>query len=187
MRSIKALAPARIKWAIELLGLDKKHNVFEIGYGSGVAAQHICAKLGRGTYQGVDQSAAAAQAALARNSAYARAGRAIFENAAFNAETHEPALFDRVLAVNVNAFWADDGEAARDVRRLMHNKSRCVLVFQPPEKAARAKIARAVKKRLAPYFGDVRAQLRTIGGAPLVAIIASVTAPPAKQAKRKAA
>lgn len=187
MRSIKALAPARIKWAIELLELETKHNVFEIGYGSGVAAQHICAKLGRGSYQGVDQSAAAAQAALARNSAYARGGRAIFEHGAFHAEAHEPALFDRVLAVNVNAFWTDGGEAARDVRRLMHNKSRCVLVFQPPEKADRAKIARAVKKRLAPYFGEVRSQMRTIGGAALVAITASVAAPRAVQSKRKAA
>ncbi|HRO04871.1 MAG TPA: class I SAM-dependent methyltransferase, partial [Terricaulis sp.] len=107
MRSIKALAPARIKWAIELLELETKHNVLEIGCGSGVAAQHICAKLGRGSYMGVDKSPAAINAASARNAANVKGGRAMFWNGAFNAEDREPALFDKVLAVNVNMFWTD--------------------------------------------------------------------------------
>jgi len=172
--NIKALAPARIKWAIELLELEKQHNVFEIGCGSGVAAQHICAKLGRGTYLGVDQSAAAAKAALERTNGYVRGGRAMIRNERFNAESHEPALFDRVLAVNVNLFWSDEGAAMRDVRRIMHIKSRAVLVYQPPAAEQRAKIARAVKRRMAPYFGTIEASMRTVGGAPLLAIVAEL-------------
>lgn len=176
MRSVKALAPARIKWAIELMQLDKQHNVFEIGCGSGVAAQHICAQLGRGSYYGVDQSPAAAKAALERNGGYARGGRAIFANLKFDAKKHEPALFDRVLAVNVNTFWTDDGAAARDARRLMHKQSRLVLVYQPPAPEQRGKIARALKRRLAPYFPRIAAKQRTVAGAPLLAVVAALEA-----------
>jgi len=172
VRSLKALAPARIKWAIELLELETKHNVFEIGCGSGVAAQHICAKLGRGAYCGIDQSAAAAKAALERNGAYARGGRAVFVNEKFEAERHEGAVFDRVLAVNVNLLWTDDGEAARGVRRIMHAKSRFVQVYQPPAPEQRAKIARALKRRMSPHFARITSAMRTIGGAPLLAIVA---------------
>ena len=150
MRSVKALAPARIKWAIDLLELETRHHVFEIGYGSGIAAQHICAKLGRGSYYGVDQSAAAAKTALDRNGGYARGGRAIFLQAPFDAARHEPAVFDRVLAVNVNAFWADEGEIA--LTRPIMLQSRCVLVFQPPAKGSAQDRAR--RESVAPHFGE---------------------------------
>ncbi len=176
MRSIKALAPARIKWAIELLELETKHNVLEIGCGSGVAAQHICAKLGRGSYMGVDKSPAAINAASARNAANVKGGRAMFLNAPFNAEDREPALFDKVLAVNVNMFWTDAAAPFLDVRRVMHAKSLFVQVYEPPNEAQRAKIASLVSQRMPAYFSDVTIKRRTIAGAPLIAIIAAVSA-----------
>lgn len=177
MRSLKALAPARIKWAIELLALETTSNVLEIGCGSGVAAQHIIAKLGRGSYMGVDQSEAAVTAAIARNKANASAGRAIFAHRTFNYEAHEPALFGKILAVNVNAFWTGDGKEILDVRRLMYRQSLFVQVYQPPAPEQRAKIARILKPRMAKYFGDVRISMRTIAGAPLLAVVATGEAP----------
>lgn len=179
MREPKALAPARIKWALELLDIEKSSNILEIGCGSGIAAQRICPVLGRGSYMGVDRSPAAIKAARARNAAYAKAGRAIFIEAAFNAADREPALFDRILAVNVNAFWTGDGAEVRDVRRLMHTRSLFVQVYEPPEAMQRAKIARIVKRRLAPFFGTVTSKMRTTGGAPLVAIVATGEPPKA--------
>ncbi|MGE0741001.1 MAG: cyclopropane-fatty-acyl-phospholipid synthase family protein [Hyphomonadaceae bacterium] len=173
MRKIQALAPARIKWAIELLGIEKDHNVFEIGCGSGVAAQRICPLLGYGTYMGVDKSAAAIKAARERNAAYAKAGRAMFMQESFTAEAHEPALFDRILAVNVNAFWASEGDELRDVCRMMHNKSVFVQVYEPPAAEQRAKIARVLKQRMAPYLANVTTSMRTVAGAPLLAVVAT--------------
>lgn len=167
------MAPARIKWALELLNIEKSSNVFEIGCGSGIAAQRICPVLGRGSYIGIDRSAAAIKASLARNANYAKAGRAIFMEAAFNAEDREPQVFDRILAVNVNALWSGDGAELLGVRRLMHSKSLFVQVYEPPEPEQRAKIARILKRRLLPYFGNVSSTMRTIGGAKLVAIVAT--------------
>jgi len=176
VRSVKALAPARIKWAIELLELETKHNVLEIGCGSGVAAQHICAKLGRGSYLGVDKSPAAINAASARNAANVNGGRAIFWNAPFNAEDREPALFDKVLAVNVNMFWADEAPPFLDVRRVMHAKSLFVQVYEPPNEVQRTKIAGLVRRRMPDFFADVTIKRRTIAGAPLIAIVAGAAA-----------
>ena len=169
----KALAPARIKWAIELLDIEANSNIIEIGCGSGVAAQHICAVLDEGVYMGIDRSPAAINAARARNAAYTVSGRAIFIEAPFNAADREPALFDRVLAVNVDALWTGDGAEILDVRRLMHAKSLFVQVYEPPSAAQRTKISSALHGLLSPYFGSVTTEMRTIGGAPLVAVIAT--------------
>ncbi|MBL8547568.1 MAG: class I SAM-dependent methyltransferase [Hyphomonadaceae bacterium] len=174
------MAPARIRWALELLDIEKSSNVFEIGCGSGIAAQRICPVLGRGSYMGVDKSPAAIKASLARNANYAKAGRATFVESAFSAADREPQVFDRILAVNVNAFWSGDGAEILDVRRLMHSRSLFVQVYEPPEADQRARIARILKRRLAPYFGNVIATMRTTGGAKLLAIVA--TGEMAKQA-----
>lgn len=182
MREPKALAPARIKWALELLRIEKDNSILEIGCGSGIAAQRICPLLGRGGYMGIDRSPAAIKASLARNAAYAKAGRAIFIEGAFNAQDREPALLDRILAVNVNAFWAGDGAEIADVRRLMHAKSLFVQVYEPPEADQRAKIARTLKRRMAAYFGDVTSIKRTSSGASLLAVIAT-GAPPQRLAR----
>jgi SAM-dependent methyltransferase len=173
VREPKALAPARIKWALELLRIEKSSSIIEIGCGSGIAAQRICPLLGRGSYMGIDRSPAAIKAARARNAAYAKAGRAIFIEAPFNAADREPALFDRILAVNVNAFWTGEGEEVLDVRRLMHATSLFVQVYEPPSADQRAKIARTLERRMRPFFGDVVTTKRTVGGAALLAVIAT--------------
>lgn len=178
MRNIKALAPARIKWAIELLELDKQHNVLEIGCGSGVAAQHICAKLGYGNYTGLDRSPAAIKAAQERNRRYINAGRAFFSAPApFAAADHSRSLFERLLAVNVNLFWTDDGAGAEELASLTKANSRIVLVYQPPESSQRAKIARALRKRFSPHFATITARMRTLDGAALLGVVAAREAP----------
>jgi SAM-dependent methyltransferase len=167
------MAPARIRWALELLNIEKSSIVFEIGCGSGIAAQRICAALGSGSYMGIDRSPAAIKAARSRNAGWVKAARATFVEAAFNAKDREPSLFDRIVAVNVNAFWSGDGAEVLDVRRLMHVKSVFVQVYEPPEAELRLKIARILKRRLAPYFGDVVTTMRTAGGAKLLAVVAT--------------
>ncbi len=170
---LKSLAPARIKWALELLELTPDSSVIEIGCGSGIAAQRICEQLtGAGTYMGVDQSKAACDAAFARCKAYTPRMKAIFWNKPFDASDREPALFDRVLAVNVNIFWTGDGEQLRDIRRIMHHETRLVLVYETPSTEQRSKIARILKQRLEPLFGSVTTKLRTVAGKPMLAAIA---------------
>lgn len=174
----RALAPARIKWALELLELTPDSSVIEVGCGSGVAAQRICEQLtGGGTYMGVDQSKAACDAAFARLKDMKPRMKAIFWNKPFDASDREPALFDRVLAINVNMFWRDDGAQLRDLRRIMHRHTRLVLVYETPTASQRTAIARTLKQLLTPLFGAVEIKLRTSGGKPILAAIASGLAP----------
>jgi len=169
----KALAPARIKWALELLDLTPDSSVIEIGCGSGIAAERVCEQLtGAGSYMGVDQSQAACDAARARCKAHTPRMKAIFWNKPFDASDREPALFDRVLAINVNILWTDDGAQLRDIRRIMHHETRLVLVYETPTTEQRSKIARLLKQRLEPLFGSVSTKLRTAGGKPMLAAIA---------------
>ncbi|MBN8606388.1 MAG: class I SAM-dependent methyltransferase [Caulobacterales bacterium] len=154
--------------------IEPKHNVFEIGCGSGIAAQRICPLLGRGTYLGIDKSPAAIKAAIARNAAYTKAGRSFFFEASFNVLDREPALFDRVFAVNVNLFWTDGYDIRTDVRRIVSKRSTFVQVYEPPSASQRRGIARAAAKNTEEIFENVATRMTTRGGAGLVAIIASV-------------
>lgn len=145
-------APARIEWAVELLELAPTSTVLEIGCGPGVAAQLICPQVERGSYTGVDRSRTAIAAALKRNAAHVEAGRASLLQAAFSAANHARTRFDRILAINVNAFWTGDGGELDDVRRLLTPRGRFVLVFDPPSPAQRSKIAAALQQRSEPLF-----------------------------------
>ena|SRR5688572_11872848 len=167
----KALAPPRIRWALDLLELPPRANVLEIGFGSGVAAQHILAHPHCGSYQGFDPSPAATKAAHARNAEATKKGRAYFIERAFDGDAVEPALFDCILAVNVNLYWTDDGEALRDIARVMHAKSQIVLVYDPPSDAQRDKIAKALKANT-PDFFEAAIKRKTLGDTRLVALTA---------------
>jgi cyclopropane fatty-acyl-phospholipid synthase-like methyltransferase len=173
VRKIQAVAPARIKWAIELMEIEPKHHIFEIGCGSGIAAQRICPLLGRGSYMGIDKSPAAIKAAIARNAAYTKAGRSFFIEAPLNVLDREPALFDRVFAVNVNLFWTDAYDIKTDIRRIVSKRSTFVQVYEPPSASQRRSIARAAANNAEEFFENVTTKMTTRGGAGLVAIIAS--------------
>lgn len=163
--------PARIRWALDLLELERSHRVLEIGCGNGLAAQLICQRLGAaGAYLGVDRSGLAIAAARKR---CASLERARFEHAAFGAAGHKLRAFSRILAVNVNLFWTGDSAGAAAAHALMRRGGRFVQVYDPPNVAQRDKIERLVQERLAPAFRFVTAKRRTLGGAAMLAIIAA--------------
>lgn len=147
--------------------------MIEIGCGNGVAAERVCSLLtGHGSYMGVDPSKPAIDAAFKRCAAYGKTQKAVFWNKAFDAADREPALFDRILAVNVNAFWTGEGAEFVDVRRLMHRKSVFALVYEPPSTEQRKKIAAILKERAASLFPNAEFSQRMRDGKPLLALVA---------------
>ncbi len=172
MPELKALAPTRIKWALELLEVQPNDSVLEIGCGSGIAAQRILEKLsGKGWYYGVDKSDAAVKAAFRRIHDPERPDRAIIRRGAFDADNHEPLVFNGVVAVNCNVFWTDEGEALRGVRLLTRRNGVFVQVYEPPTLAQRTKIARILQERMAPIFARTRMAVKTVSGAYLLAVV----------------
>ncbi|MEJ2865148.1 class I SAM-dependent methyltransferase [Actinomycetospora flava] len=97
--------PPRLAAAVDLVDPAPDARVLEVGCGRGVAAALLADRLPRGHYTGIDRSAAAAAATLAR----APAGTVV--TTALAAFRPSPGAFDLALAVNVNLFWTGPAHA----------------------------------------------------------------------------
>jgi len=127
--------PERISWAVELLKPDRGMRVLEIGCGRGFAARVLTPCLGANAYVGVDRSKVAIQAARKLNVEAQERGIARFVLGELGAADVGSRLFDRVLAINVNAFWTDAGDAASACLPLLKPRGRMLLVYELPSPA----------------------------------------------------
>lgn len=125
--------PARLRWAVDVLGVQPGERVLEIGCGRGVAIEVLCERLEGGRVTGLDRSPAAIAAAEARNRPHVRSGRVRLLNAALaDASFDEHERFDRVFAVNVNAFWLGPARELAAIRRVLAPGARLYLFYEPP-------------------------------------------------------
>lgn len=112
-------APDRLVRVVDLLDVRPGQRVLEIGGGTGVAAALVLERLGgTGEYVGADRSAKATAAAERLNADAVTAGRARFITAALaDLRPGELGRFDRIFAVNVNAFWTGPARGELSVVR----------------------------------------------------------------------
>ena len=99
--------------------MEPADQVLEIGCGTGVALSLLCERIGGGRVTAIDRSAVMVRRALERNQAHVAAGRARIEQRALEDADFGGARFDRVLAVNVNAFWTRPAAPLDAVRRCL--------------------------------------------------------------------
>lgn len=126
--------PERLVTAVDRLDVRPADHVMEIGCGPGLAAALICDRLVEGRLLAVDRSATAIDAAAARNAEAVAAGRARFVTAALeDVDPVEFDPFDKVLAVNVNLFWARPAQRElRLIADLLRPGGRLFLCYEPP-------------------------------------------------------
>ena len=167
--------PERLRWAVEVLGVQPGERVLEVGCGRGVAAQLLSERLGTGHLVAVDRSATAVAAARSRCAASVAAGRVAFRTAALadlEAAVEELGAFDAALAVNVNVFWTSPARRELAVlRSLLAPAGRLVLVYEPPHEAVAARLRRAVTGNL--EAGGLTCRTRTGGAGTLLAFEAA--------------
>lgn len=121
---------------MDVLGAQPGERVLEIGCGRGVAIELLCDRPDGVLVTGIDRSPAAITAAEARNQSHVRSGRVRLLNAALAAapfDEHE--RFDRVFAVNVNAFWLGPAKELAVIRRVLAPGARLHLFYEPPSPA----------------------------------------------------
>ncbi|WP_067862017.1 SAM-dependent methyltransferase [Nocardia shimofusensis] len=104
---------ARFRWIVEVMDMRPADLVLEIGPGSGTSLEYLARELPRGRVLAVDRSATAIDRAARRNARHLDSGRITLWQKDFGrldpdrvrADFDAPAGFDKILAVNVNAFW----------------------------------------------------------------------------------
>jgi SAM-dependent methyltransferase len=172
--------PGRLVFAVELLQVQPNDRILEIGGGTGVAAELICARLVSGHLLGIDRSPKATAAASKRNADYIDAGLAEFRTLALeDAAPAQLGQFDKVVAVNVNLFWIRPAQTElRLIGDLLRPDGWLVLVYEPPHAARATQLVTAVMDHLK-QAGYRRRQSvsRTTGNTTLVAVTAT---PPAR-------
>jgi cyclopropane fatty-acyl-phospholipid synthase-like methyltransferase len=153
--------PERICWTIDLLAVRPTDHLLEIGCGPGRAVSLICERLTRGTITAIDRSAIQVSRARGRNRECLAAGRARIECVALADVDVGRRRFDKIFAVNVNAFWTAPAPAIAAVRPLLRRGGAVYLVYEPPT-AARLRDVREWMPRLLREHGfhvdDVRVQ-----------------------------
>lgn len=139
--------PERIRWAVEVLSVQSKERILEIGCGNGHAVELICKKLTTGKIVGIDRSAKAIHIAETNNQQCIHSGKAQFLNAAL-AEIKLNAKFDKIFAVNVNVFWIDPDREIATIHTLLNQRGRLYLFYEPPSASQVEKVVENSQKHL---------------------------------------
>jgi len=131
--------PARVRWAVESLGVRPDDQILEIGCGNGVAMSLICDRLVRGRITAIDRSASAIARASLRNAAHIAAGKALLRKVDLSALSLPGTRFDVVFAINVNLFWVPSAATELTIiRNHLRPGGVCRLFYETPTDDGRA-------------------------------------------------
>ena len=172
---MKAFAepPDRCRWAVELLAVRPADRVLEIGCGSGHAVALVAARLERGSIMAIDRSAVMVARAGALNAVAIAEGRVQVERRTLAEEAERGVAYDKVFAVNVNAFWTAPAPSLAALVRLVRPRGVACLVFEPPSAGRLRELERALPAALGDA-GFTATEVRTspASGARRIAVIA---------------
>ena len=140
--------PERVQWTVDLLGVRGEDHLLEIGCGPGHTVTLICARLGRGTITAIDRSALQVKRARERNAECIAAGRARIEHATLEDLPPGRRRYDKIFAINVNAFWTSPPPAIASVRRLIRSGGQLYLSYEPPTAAKLRDVRGSLPQRL---------------------------------------
>lgn len=157
--------PERLRCAAERLAVGPADAVLELGCGNGVLAALLAPRLARGHYLGLDRSSSAIAKAVWRNADAVASGALSFRLGEI-AKAEPGQRFDRIVAVNLNAFWNGDAAELARMRGWLAPRGRLLLAFQPPAATALPRIEAAVGENLRRHGYAVQA-LERVATAPL--------------------
>jgi ubiquinone/menaquinone biosynthesis C-methylase UbiE len=90
----------RLAYAVDLLDVQPRDRLLELGCGHGVAVTLVCERLDGGSITAIDRSAKMIATARQRNAAQAEAGTASFIEVSLDAADFGDARFDKVFGVH---------------------------------------------------------------------------------------
>lgn len=118
-------------WLVDLLELESSHRVLEIGPGPGVALEAMARVVHDGELVAVDHSTTMLRQSAKRNRLLVDERRLTLIEG--SAEQLPPRLgrFDRIYAMNVWQFWADQEAVIASLVGLLNPGGRLALGYQP--------------------------------------------------------
>jgi trans-aconitate methyltransferase len=131
---IMATSPSNLErndWTIDLLAIEPRHRVLEIGFGPGYAVAQVASRLTSGQMVGIDHSEVMLKKAQRRNAGAVRLGRVKLLCQSVADLKRLDGRFDRVFSANVAQFWDDRASIFREILGLLAPKATVATTFQP--------------------------------------------------------
>ena len=119
--------------ALELLGIDERSRVLEVGIGHGHTLARAAELAQRGFVAGIDISQAMVEMARNYNRDAITKGLIDLRQASSDQIPYPDQFFDRVYAVHTLYFWSDPLRHLREIYRICRVGGRFLLVFGPKE------------------------------------------------------
>jgi ubiquinone/menaquinone biosynthesis C-methylase UbiE len=116
-------------WVIDLLEVQARDNVLEIGFGPGVAIEQLSKRASEGHVAGVDQSKEMVAQARARNAIAIQEGLVDLWHCSVEQLPFPEDSFNKAMAVNSMQVWSDALSGLRQIRRVMKPGARIALGF----------------------------------------------------------
>ena len=114
---------------INLLDIQPREEVLEVGFGPGVGIERLARSAGR--VAGVDCSTEMVEQATARNAEAIASGVVDLRHGSVEDLPFEHGTFDAVLAINSMQVWPDVMAGLREVKRVTKSGGRVALGFTP--------------------------------------------------------
>lgn len=126
-RSNKELAA----WTVKKLAVQMGERVLEVGFGPGRAIELLAEQSQAGLIAGVDHSELMFRVASRRNRKHCRAGKIRLHYGSAGDLDYPFFSFDVIYGNNVHFFWKDPVQELSNLRLLLQQEGRLLLVFQP--------------------------------------------------------
>lgn len=133
----------RSRWVLDLLEIEPRHHVLEIGFGPGVDVRRASALARHGRVAGVDHSALMVSQAHRRNAGLVGQGRVDLRLASAEVLPFGGGVFDRAFSINAIQFWSDPAAGARELARVLRPGGVAAIAIQPRSPGATAATTRA--------------------------------------------
>jgi SAM-dependent methyltransferase len=145
----------RSRWVLDLLDVQPRARVLEVGFGPGIDIRRSAERAGRqGLVAGVDHSTVMVRQASRRNAARIRRGQVELCEGSVSTLPYPDATFDRAFSITSVQFWEDPAAGVRELARVLKPGGVVAVAIQPRSAGATEETSRAWGWRLERLLRD---------------------------------
>jgi ubiquinone/menaquinone biosynthesis C-methylase UbiE len=168
---------ARNRWTVDLLQVQERDHVLEIGFGPGLAIERVARLAPKGRVVGIDHSPLMVELAGHKNQSAIEAGVVELKQGGFDLLLQLGESFDKAFSINVLQFLADRREALQLIRSVLKPEGLLATTLQPRHRGAKPEDAQAFAHKLSDElfiagFRDLTVRQLDLKPVPAVCVLA---------------